>query len=279
MKEVLRDIFSLSALERKGVIVLITAIVLISCINIFLVFHKPEKRLTDNSHLIAEIENFEQNLEKVTDSVARFNISIPSDQVENKGLSYFDPNYVSAEDLKKLGLNNRLIKNLINYRSKGGVFNKAEDLKKLYGMDPVFYARIADFVKINPIDINQADSALFEKLPGIGPVLAKRIIKYRSILGGYSNIQQLKEVYGITDSIYLLIESNLFANPSAIRKINLNRADERTLSTHPYIGKFSARSILQYRAQTDSIKNLKELYNNGLIQKDKLEKLKDYLVF
>jgi competence protein ComEA len=298
MKEILRDIFSLSALERKGVIVLFIAVVLITCINIFLVVHKPEKELSDNSQLMAEIEIFEKMQGKVTDSITRYIGQILSDSVKREELFFFDPNSVSAEDLRKLGMNIRLVKALINYRSKGGIFSKAEDLKKLYGMDPVLYARIDEFVRIDSIseqksvsqlkkikkvaemlDINQADSALLEKLPGIGPILAKRIIKYRSILGGYYSTQQLQEVYGLTDSIYLIIKSKIFADPAVIKKINLNLADEKALSLHPYIGKFAARGIIQYRMQIDSIKNLNELYYNGLIQKDKLEKLKDYLVF
>jgi len=279
MKEMLRDIFSMSASERKGVMVLITSIVVVTCINIFLVVHVPGKESTDHSQFMAEIKSFEQNREQAADSTARFSTQVLPDPFKQNELFFFDPNSASAEDLKKLGMNSRVIKALLNYRSKGGVFHKAGDLKKLYSLDTLLFAQIKAFVRIEPIDINQADSALFEKLPGIGPVLASRMIKYRIILGGYNKLQQLREVYGITDSIYFMIEPNLTVNPSSLKKINLNKADEGTLSMHPYIGRFAARSILQYRAQMDSIKNFNELYYNGLIPQDKLDKLKDYLEF
>lgn len=49
------------------------------------------------------------------------------------------------------------------------------------------------------IDVNKADSAGFEKLYGIGPKLASRIVKYREWLGGFTHVEQVKEVYGIAE--------------------------------------------------------------------------------
>jgi len=165
-------------------------------------------------------------------------------------------------------------------------------------MNPLLYARLAEFVRIDHsskrqevgqlikisagseiFDINQADSALLEKLPGIGPVLARRIIKYRYLLGGFYDTQQLREVYGISDSIFLIIRSKVITNPGRIKIINLNLADEKSLSLHPYIGKYAAQGIIKYRMQVQIIKDINELYINGLIQEDKLEKLKNYVTF
>ena len=48
-----------------------------------------------------------------------------------------------------------------------------------------------------PIDINQADSFELQLLPGIGPVLAQRIIDYRHIHGPFHAAEELDKVYGI----------------------------------------------------------------------------------
>jgi competence ComEA-like helix-hairpin-helix protein len=48
-----------------------------------------------------------------------------------------------------------------------------------------------------PININTADQALLELLPGIGPVYARRIIEYRQLNGGFNNIGQLRQINGI----------------------------------------------------------------------------------
>jgi competence protein ComEA len=47
------------------------------------------------------------------------------------------------------------------------------------------------------IDINLADAALLQTLPGIGPVTAQRIIEYREMNGPFETIAQLLDVQGI----------------------------------------------------------------------------------
>jgi comEA protein len=47
------------------------------------------------------------------------------------------------------------------------------------------------------VSINHADQQEFEQLPGIGPVIAKRIIDTRTELGKFSSIDNLIQVKGI----------------------------------------------------------------------------------
>ena len=47
------------------------------------------------------------------------------------------------------------------------------------------------------IDINLADAALLETLPGIGPAIAQRVIEYREMNGPFETIERLLEVQGI----------------------------------------------------------------------------------
>jgi competence ComEA-like helix-hairpin-helix protein len=56
--------------------------------------------------------------------------------------------------------------------------------------------------KQQAIDINTADSAAWVALNGIGPGFAKRIMTYREKLGGFYQVDQLKEVYGL-DSLWV----------------------------------------------------------------------------
>ena len=52
-------------------------------------------------------------------------------------------------------------------------------------------------LKANPININTASVTELELLPGIGPVIAKRIVEYRKKIGRYKSINQLIDVNGI----------------------------------------------------------------------------------
>lgn len=58
-----------------------------------------------------------------------------------------------------------------------------------------------------PIDLNSADTAQLEALPEIGPVLAQRIVDYREAQGGFSSVEELKNVSGIGDKTYDAIKN------------------------------------------------------------------------
>jgi competence protein ComEA len=47
------------------------------------------------------------------------------------------------------------------------------------------------------LDVNQATAQELEQLPGIGPVLAGRIVEFRNSRGGFTNVDQLRRVKGI----------------------------------------------------------------------------------
>ncbi|MFE9659679.1 helix-hairpin-helix domain-containing protein [Streptomyces sp. NPDC005955] len=50
-----------------------------------------------------------------------------------------------------------------------------------------------------PVSLSSATAAQLDALPGVGPVLAQRIIDHRAAHGGFRNVEQLREVTGIGD--------------------------------------------------------------------------------
>ena len=60
------------------------------------------------------------------------------------------------------------------------------------------------------VELNSCDSAALVALNGIGASYAKRILKYRTMLGGYISVEQLKEVYGFSEELYSKSESPIF---------------------------------------------------------------------
>ncbi len=50
---------------------------------------------------------------------------------------------------------------------------------------------------VGPVNINTAGQKALERLPYVGPSMAKRIIEYRSSAGGFTSIEQLGRVKGI----------------------------------------------------------------------------------
>ena len=295
MKE-LRNFLSFSSLERKGVIVLIIIILVITCINAFLVHQRPFLKKENNALILKELQSFEQELAALNDSSIDLTPVFKDETVNIGELFLFDPNSSTAGDFRRLGMNNRLIRTLLNYRLHGGRFHQKEDLNKLYGMSQGLYERLAPYVTIKepsvvhaksgspisaipnvPVDINMADSAALEKLHGIGPILAKRIVRYRTLLGGFYDTGQLNEVYGLSDSLILVIKPRFYTDTTAIIRLNLNKASESELARHPYIGKYTARGIVRYRSKVQKINYLEELKINGLVSAENFERLKKYL--
>ncbi len=127
------------------------------------------------------------------------------------------------------------------------------------------------------LELNACDSASLEALPGIGPVLARRIIKYRNLLGGFAYPGQVREVYGLTDSTFKIISDRIRADSSKVIKINLNSADFKRLLRLPYFDKYDATAILKYRELHGRIDNPDELVRNRIITPEKARKVRAYL--
>jgi competence ComEA-like helix-hairpin-helix protein len=124
--------------------------------------------------------------------------------------------------------------------------------------------------------INQADAEGFKQLKGIGEVLSKRIVTYREKLGGFIQIEQLGEVYGLHDSVLLLLKDQLkLVNDH--QTINLNAADAKMLYHHPYIDYKRAKAIVRYRDQHGPFQRLEDVLDIVLIDSAWLNHARAYL--
>ncbi|RYG30104.1 MAG: hypothetical protein EOO01_37235, partial [Chitinophagaceae bacterium] len=133
----------------------------------------------------------------------------------------FDPNTISAEGWKKLGLRDKTIASILNYLNKGGRFRSPADIKKIWGLFPDEAERLMPYINIapgtqgynsavknfsndfskpikydsrrnyEPVDINNSDTLAWMALPGIGPKLSQRIVNFRDKLGGFYSVEQV----------------------------------------------------------------------------------------
>ena len=128
-------------------------------------------------------------------------------------------------------------------------------------------------------DINKSDSATLVELPGIGPVLSARIIKYRRLLGGFATIDQLKEVYGLREETFEMIKGKVFADSTLVAVININSATYKEIIRFPYFEKYEVGAILKYRELKGRITGINDLIENKLITSEKARKVGPYLRF
>lgn len=219
----------------------------------------------------------------------------------------FDPNTVSYDQLVSLGFREKTATTFLKYRNKGFVFKEKKDLQKIYGVSDKFYATLEPFIVVEnkksagkqeadllpgkskknedftakqpaqkTIELNSCDSSALVALSGIGPSYAKRILKYRSILGGYVAVEQLKEVYGLPEDVFEKIKPFVTINPLLVKKINLNKDDFKAVNKHPYLSYELTKVIFDWRRKTTITPiNLKDILNDELLYK----KLLPYVEF
>ena len=100
------------------------------------------------------------------------------------------------------------------------------------------------------IDLNSADTMLLKRVPGIGSSFARRIVKYRDLLGGYYVVEQLQEVYGMDRERYDAIYP-YFTVGTAVRPLTLTID---SISYHPYLSwrhKRALRRLLEAEQPLD----------------------------
>jgi competence protein ComEA len=238
----------------------------------------------------------------------QYESSSPSDVATHAELFYFNPNTLSTDGWKRLGLKEKTIKTIENYLRKGGHFKKPEDLQRIYGLQKNEYERLLPFIRIpelenqkyaasntskpfvksnyssavknnynSIIDANTSDTTAFINLPGIGSKLAARIVNFREKLGGFYSVEQVGETYGVPDSTFQKIKTHLQILNPEIKKININTASKDELKIHPYIKWSLANAIVEYRTQHGDFKSLSDLKKISIITDDVFEKIMNYL--
>lgn len=158
----------------------------------------------------------------------------------------FNPNTVSVEDLMRLGFSEKQAQSIDNYRQKGGRFRRKGDFAKSYVVSDSVFERLAPYIDIPLIDINKADSAAFDSLPGIGGWFAARMVEYRSRLHGYSCPEQLMEIYKFDEARYEGLKDLITCSPAEPYPLWSAPAD--SIREHPHVQKWqTARAIVLYR--------------------------------
>lgn len=214
-----------------------------------------------------------------------------ADKPVNKAVKLFDfdPNDLPSAKWQALGLTDRQIKGIKNYEVKGGRFYTKADVRKMYTLTPKDYVRLEPYIQISNVDskgadhilvveLNTADSAQLTQLKGIGPGFARRIIQYRTRLGGFHSKQQLKEIFGMDDMHYRDVQAQFTVNARKVKKLNVNEVELEDLKNFPYLSYKQANALVQYRKQHGNYETFDELRNIAIIDEIVLRKIKPYLM-
>lgn len=300
----IRELFSFSRTERSGIIALLLIIFLLIFAGLLIPVFSHSDR-TDFSKWEAEVNSYLSKTEKENPPQKGLNL------VE------FDPNTVDSVGLTDMGLPLNLVAHWVKYLNKGGRFKDKTGVRKIFGMTSELYGQLDSFLVIpekpvktlklteeSPVprpvslkhdsvyhstyakkgkpgevilELNKADSTHLVMIPGIGPVLASRIIRYRKLLGGFYRVGQLKEVYGISKDNISIVSASLTVDPSLLKPFNINFSTIQELGHHPYIGYRTAWKLVRLRDKKGKFLSPDDL--STVITADSLIRLTPYLKF
>ena len=296
-----KELFAFTRQERNGILVLSVLLVL-TCSYWLLQpliagssarqdFQIPDVYLNNNGGDVTAVSDSSSEHQPEQPGPAEMAGSHSIYQQNN--LFLFDPNGLPEEDWVKLGLTPAQARSITKFQEKGGRFRAKEDVAKLYVISPEKYRELEPYIVIpvtkdstraqltvRPqliIELNTADTSQLVKLAGIGPVFAARIVAYRERLGGYHDVEQLREIFGMDDQKFSGIAQNVKADSSYIRKMNINTAEASELRQHPYFTPSVANALVSYRKAHGSFQTVQDIRKCRLITDDLFIRIAPYL--
>jgi DNA uptake protein ComE-like DNA-binding protein len=317
VKNTWKDFFTFSRKEQGGIIVMLALLLALGAIHPFIplfVKNDPKDMEEFKKQARAYMEEL-RKLDSTRTTVKSFRPSAPKNDSSLvkylKNPFYFNPNNASKEDLLRTGLSEYVAGNIIRYREKGGQFRTLKDFRKIYGMEEDWFSSVELYISLpvqseGPgkdghdtarsivsykndylsdkyirkkvyIELNSADSISLDSLTGIGPSFARRIISYREILGGYYTSQQLLEIKGMDTARYAQFQSEVYADPALVRKIDINAVTFKELMRHPYFEYYIVKAIINHRDKKKRIDSVGELKTLPEIYPELFQKISPYL--
>lgn len=206
----------------------------------------------------------------------------------------FNPNYISLSKGYQLGLSLEEIERLHRYRDTGKFINSVTAFEQITQVTPSWlkqyspYFKFPDWVTaevekrkkpktVEVKDLNTSTAADLTQVRGIGAVLSERIIKYRTRLQGFDELNQLYEVYGLDSLVVENVKRQFKIKTKPKRtKIPVAVVSLEALLRIPYLSKSEAKKIIGLRTRNQNL-TLKNLRSEPGFDSLKIERLALYL--
>ena len=295
-----KDFFYYTKSERRVILLLLAIALLLLGIWAVMEYLRPVEvpvTLSESEEIDSFLANLEEQ-EKIRKS------HTPKNEI-SVVLQPFDPNTADSVLLRQLGLPVYIVRNILKYRAKGGVFRSPESFSLIYGLKEEVYQKLKPYITIAPlvsvshvrtdtfrqlkdtipyipkyeegtiVDLNKADTSILKRIPGIGSTLARMIVVYRQRLGGFYDVSQLQEV----PHVGVELNKWFVVTPAGLHKIQVNSASLDKLRSHPYMDFYKAKAIMEYRRKRGKIKGLSQLSMFEEFTEKDLKRLSPYLTF
>lgn len=290
--KLLKSHFRFTQSQRSGILFLTLSIVILLFSNFFIDFSSKDSYLIDSK----EAQKFQQEID-----------SLKQIELENRNLKIypFNPSFLTDYKAYQLGMTTEEIDRLLQHRKNGKYINSAKEFQQVTQVSDSLLDIISPYFKFpnwvtnqknnsskrsaidSPTnqsmttavkDINSATVTELKSVNGIGDKLARRIIKYRDLLGGFSLNDQVYEVYYLDKDIAnRVLEHFQVIEKPFIEKINVNTASFKEVLSIVYIDYELTGKICNYRDEVAEVQSLEELKKIEGFPVEKFDRIALYL--
>ncbi len=273
--------------QRNGILFLIFIILILQLVYVYTDFSSFNKLQTSSIDL-SRFQNEIDSLKKV--------------EIENRKpkLYNFNPNYISDFKGYQLGMNVQEIDRLLAFRKNGKFVNSTLEFQKVTKINDSLlhiispYFKFPEWVKANNVkslkknakivsnkkkkDLNLVGNSELQSINGVGEKLSKRIIAYRNMLQGFTENDQLYEVYYLQKDVAnkILLRFEVLKKP-LINKVNINMATFKEILRLPYIDYELTKKIFDYRDELGEFSSLTQLKKIDSFPLEKYDRIALYL--
>ncbi|MBR6176368.1 MAG: helix-hairpin-helix domain-containing protein [Bacteroidales bacterium] len=211
----------------------------------------------------------------------------PNDDSTKNTLFKFDPNFISEEDMYRLGFYTKQIESFIKMRNEGKKYYVKQDFAALYFVDDKKFKQLEPYITIDLIkllgheayNLNTITADELAAKIDIPDKDAQKIIEMRTALGGFYSAYQLSDC-GIAYNSAQKYAQYLFVAPSfKIKKININDISENDLKAHPLFNAKQAEVVIKYRTEKGRLMHIEDLRSLNRFDKNELKKIERYFSF
>jgi len=283
----LKPYFIFSRSQWMGLLTIFAIIITMQSLLFFTDFHRVTPPSADESRWLA--------LQSEIDSLKLQKATYVSK------IYPFNPNFITDFKGYKLGMSVVQIDRLLAFRKKNLFVNSAFEFQKVTGVPDSLLAKISPYFKfpdwvnskkrsftkfnlhkapVKSIDINLATAEQLVAVYGIGEALSERILKQREKLGGFVNMKQMEDVWGLSpEVIQKLNEQFLVTSMPSVKKININASSVKELGQFPYFKYPLSKEIVTWRSMNGNIRNSEDLAKIRNFPVEKIDIIAVYLEF
>lgn len=141
--------------------------------------------------------------------------------------------------------------------------------------DSVRALRPKKLAKGEVVALNSADTLALQRIPGIGPALARTIVAYRERLGGFLRVEQLRDIEHLPADIERWVQLDV----TTVRPLYINKATFKELVRHPYLNYEQVKVIVNRRQKYGPLRSWKDLGASTEFSVLDFERLTPYVRF